>query len=199
MTTEPDPEEPPANRGEPGGPSTNLLGEILSLPPRLASRTIAQVQASQRLVSALGCATRGASGDPTGGATPEDPRHATVEAPHGDTAEEHEMMQEPFDVLHVIAEPGDGGSGDDEPGDGATGPGPGEEATPSEPAAEAPPVDDLAIPGYDSLAASQVVPRLATLGHADLTAIEAYESSNRHRRTILNRVRQLLAADDGAG
>ena len=49
----------------------------------------------------------------------------------------------------------------------------------------------LAIPGYDSLAASQVVPRLAGLSVDELTAVEAYETAHRGRRTILTRVRQL--------
>lgn len=49
----------------------------------------------------------------------------------------------------------------------------------------------LAIPGYDSLAASQVVPRLAGLSPEELAAVGAYESAHRARRTILNRVRQL--------
>jgi hypothetical protein len=49
----------------------------------------------------------------------------------------------------------------------------------------------LAIPGYDSLAASQVVPRLAGLSPEELTAVGAYETAHRARRTILTRVRQL--------
>jgi hypothetical protein len=49
----------------------------------------------------------------------------------------------------------------------------------------------LGIPGYDSLAASQVVPRLAGLSAAELAAVGAYESAHRSRRTILTRVRQL--------
>ena len=51
--------------------------------------------------------------------------------------------------------------------------------------------DGLAIPGYDSLAASQVVQRLAGLAADELAAVGAYESSHRARRTILTRVRQL--------
>ena len=51
--------------------------------------------------------------------------------------------------------------------------------------------DGLAIPGYDSLAASQVVPRLAGLSPDELAAVGAYESAHRARRTILTRVRQL--------
>jgi hypothetical protein len=49
----------------------------------------------------------------------------------------------------------------------------------------------LAIPGYDSLAASQVVPRLAGLSPDELAAVGAYETAHRGRRTILTRVRQL--------
>ena len=60
--------------------------------------------------------------------------------------------------------------------------------TPGEPA---PSSADLAIPGYDSLSASQVVQRLAGLAPGELEAVRAYEASTRGRRTILNRVAQL--------
>lgn len=49
----------------------------------------------------------------------------------------------------------------------------------------------LAIPGYDSLSASQVVQRLAGLSKDELSAVGAYEEAHRGRRTILNRVNQL--------
>lgn len=73
------------------------------------------------------------------------------------------------------------------------------------PAPAATPVDDgtevtvhdaqnLAIPGYDSLSASQVVQRLAGLNPGELAAIGAYESAGRGRRTILNRIAQLRDA-----
>jgi hypothetical protein len=52
----------------------------------------------------------------------------------------------------------------------------------------------LAIPGYDSLSASQVVERLAGLNAEELAAIGSYESAGRGRRTILNRVAQLRGA-----
>jgi hypothetical protein len=52
----------------------------------------------------------------------------------------------------------------------------------------------LAIPGYDSLSASQVVERLAGLNAEELEAIGSYESAGRGRRTILNRVAQLRNA-----
>jgi hypothetical protein len=37
-----------------------------------------------------------------------------------------------------------------------------------------------------------VVPRLGSLSEAELLDVRAFESENRHRRTILNRVDQLL-------
>jgi len=55
----------------------------------------------------------------------------------------------------------------------------------------APPADDLAIPGYDSLSASQVVQRLAGLATDELEAVRSYESSTRGRKTILSRIAQL--------
>jgi hypothetical protein len=68
-------------------------------------------------------------------------------------------------------------------------------STPSAAASNGPrPSDDgLAIPGYDSLAASQVVQRLAGLSGAELEAVRAYEAATRGRRTILNKVDQLQA------
>jgi hypothetical protein len=53
--------------------------------------------------------------------------------------------------------------------------------------------DALAIPGYDSLAASQVVQRLGGLSSAELEAVRHYEQATRGRRTILNRIGQLQA------
>jgi len=53
---------------------------------------------------------------------------------------------------------------------------------------------DLAIPDYDSLAASQVIPRLAGLSEAELDAVRQYESLKRGRKTILSRITQLQTA-----
>ena len=61
----------------------------------------------------------------------------------------------------------------------------------------APGADQLAIPGYDSLSAMQVVQRLAGLSGQELEAVRRYEAANRGRKTILNRSDQLLA--DGPG
>ena len=51
--------------------------------------------------------------------------------------------------------------------------------------------DELPIPGYDALSASQVVERLAGLGREELDAVHAYEAAHRQRRTILGKIEQL--------
>lgn len=50
---------------------------------------------------------------------------------------------------------------------------------------------DLAIADYDSLAASQVIPRLAGLDPDELEAVRVYESAHRARKTILGKIAQL--------
>ena len=54
-----------------------------------------------------------------------------------------------------------------------------------------PVASSLAIPGYDTLSASQVVPRLEGLSADELAAIQAYEQATRARKTILTRIQQL--------
>jgi hypothetical protein len=50
---------------------------------------------------------------------------------------------------------------------------------------------ELAIPGYDSLSASQVVQRLPGLVPPELEAVRTYEAAGRGRRTILTKISQL--------
>jgi hypothetical protein len=64
-------------------------------------------------------------------------------------------------------------------------------AAPREAGTPTPPSADLGIPGYDSLSASQVVQRLASLSKNELDAVEIYETATRGRRTILSRIHQL--------
>lgn len=71
-------------------------------------------------------------------------------------------------------------------------------ARPAEPAVNrpspgAPAEVTSAIPGYDALSASQVVPRLAGLTPAELEAVRSYEESGRGRKTVLSRIAQLQA------
>jgi hypothetical protein len=76
---------------------------------------------------------------------------------------------------------------DDVPEAEAPAPTSGQVSSPS-PAAES-----LAIPDYDALSASQVVPRLPGLTAEELEAVRAYEVAGRGRKTILARVAQLQA------
>jgi hypothetical protein len=61
-----------------------------------------------------------------------------------------------------------------------------------------PDVGSLAIPGYDTLSASQVVQRLAGLAKDELEAVRVYEESSRGRKTILHKVDQLTAGANGS-
>ena len=54
----------------------------------------------------------------------------------------------------------------------------------------APEPHELPIPAYDTLAASQVVERLASLTPVELEAVRKHESSTRRRRTVLHRIAQ---------
>ncbi len=142
-----------------------VLDEVLHAVPRLVDRTRAQAELARRVAAALPC---------VGGLVRTDRRAAPTSDPGP-----------PIDVLQVVA------LGDDE------------DAEPEEPAAavaseaaDATPVpdeSDLPVPDYDSLAASQVVPRLTTLSADELATVGAYERAHRNRQTILNRVRQLQA------
>jgi hypothetical protein len=49
----------------------------------------------------------------------------------------------------------------------------------------------LPIPGYDQLAASQIIARLPRLSASELDRIAAHESAHRHRRTVLAKISQL--------
>jgi hypothetical protein len=58
------------------------------------------------------------------------------------------------------------------------------------------PAPELAIPAYDTLAASQIVARLNGLNAEELSSVRLYEETHRARRTILARITQLEQADD---
>jgi hypothetical protein len=78
------------------------------------------------------------------------------------------------------------------PGRPGSAPSPAPSATAGGGNGHVPPVSALAIPGFDTLSASQVVQRLDGLNRVELVSVRAYEASTRGRRTILNRVDQLL-------
>ncbi len=165
--------------------SRSLLEDVFGLLPALAERTSSQIQFSRSVLSMLPCT----------GSFFEPDANDQADVP------EHEARQ-PTDVLSLLSREDTDGDGSDESG---SAPGTAEapmvtvgEAAPgsvrgSGHSSKTPAASDLAIPSYDSLAASQVVPRLTTLSSKELAAVEAYEAAHRGRRTILNRVTQLLA------
>jgi hypothetical protein len=115
----------------------------------------------------------------------------------GDIEQQAEGVLRMFGVLPEDEPPAPGGPGApdgarpvtvDEP---LSGNGHGRPATVAVPTG--PDVDELAIPDYDSLSASQVVTRLEGLTPGELEAVRSYESANRGRKTILNKVAQLQA------
>ena len=70
-------------------------------------------------------------------------------------------------------------------------PDPASPARPGAPPSAPADVSELAIPGYDTLSASQVVPRLEGLSAQELEAIRLYEQAHRARKTVLTRIDQL--------
>jgi len=72
----------------------------------------------------------------------------------------------------------------------ATAPGP-VTSSPATSTGGTPAAASLAIPGYDTLSASQVVPRLEGLSGKELEAIRLYEEATRARKTVLSRIDQL--------
>ena len=149
---------------------TLLAREVSEAVPALVERTRAQVELTQRLVGQLPCPSN-------------------LWAQPGSAAGDRSART-----------PEDSDRDDREGADGADHPEPAPTAVEADVRDQLPTVDvqDLAIPDYDSLAASQVVPRLASLDPAELALVLTYEQSHRSRQTILNRVRQLQAATNGS-
>jgi hypothetical protein len=106
-----------------------------------------------------------------------------------------ERVAEPVRVVRSIVElvAGSGPSrGDEAVRDTVADAGAAAAETPSE-GAEA---SQLPIDEYESLAASQVVARLANLTAEELSAVRRFEVTHRGRRTVIGRIDQLLAAHD---
>jgi hypothetical protein len=92
------------------------------------------------------------------------------------------------DAVVFTSAPADG-SADEAPADGPVQPSDEDLARGPAPAA-----DELAIPDYDNLSASQVIPRLGGLATDELEAVRRYEAAERGRKTILGKIAQLQSA-----
>jgi hypothetical protein len=164
------------DHGEPAGPGGFLelplvvIDEVVRAVPRLVDRTRSQAELARRVATHLPC---------IGG----------LFAPPADVPVPAHEASQPADVLTVVALRDDE---DDEPSATVT---PIRTTTPEPqlPPRDLPAESDLPVPDYDSLAASQVVPRLASLSADELVAVGTYERAHRNRQTILNKVAQLQA------
>jgi hypothetical protein len=156
----------------PGDRDGSMIGELLGVVPRFLDRTQRQAAFSARTISHLPCLGRWLR------PPRQDPDVPAHEAP------------QPADVLSVLATDPPEPPAAVVPAAAASGAAQAETSLAGEPVPE---VDSLPIPGYESLAASQVIPRLAALTTEELRSVGAYERATRHRQTILHRVAQLLA------
>ena len=59
--------------------------------------------------------------------------------------------------------------------------------------------EDLAIAGYDSLSAAEIVSKLSELSQIDLAKIDSYERKHENRTTVLSRVTALRRAEPWPG
>jgi hypothetical protein len=164
------------------------VAELLQVVPRLVDRTRRQADLARSLLGALPCfggSAGGGAADASAAETPAVPEHEQV------------------DVLSVLADDdatedaaGASRTASSDTVDGSPSAAPQASAGPApleQDAGATPTEAELPIQDYDSLAASQVVPRLATLAPAELMAVQRYEQATRHRQTILHRVAQLLS------
>lgn len=167
-----------ASQGSPLPSPAAAVGELLQVVPRLVDRTRRQADLARSLLGALPCLGGSTGARATDGPTetPAEPEHEQVDVlsvlADEDLAEEP-LVEEPPAEEPLIGEPVDDEAAAEVP------------ATPTE--------SELPIQDYDSLAASQVVPRLATLAPEELKIVQRYEQATRHRQTILHRVAQLLS------
>lgn len=146
----------------------DALQGVVTAVPKLIDRTRHQAELARALVSLVPClGFLGRRSD-----TP------TTVAPKAEQVDVISVLTDDVPDLTVVV-------GDAEPVDT-----PVADVTPLRPV---PTESELPVRDYDSLAASQVVPRLATLAPDELLDVQAYELAHRNRQTILNRVAQLIA------
>jgi len=155
-------EAPPAQRSHVNGKSTTAAGSENGSYERLSGRT---------------APSAGSNGGAAGTATARE--GAVIDVDFGTNSRSEETVSATPFVQDKPSPP--------QPTVAASGPAKASEA----PSGSTPSAQGLAIPGYDSLSASQVVQRLAGLSQEELAAVGEYEAAHRGRRTILTRVGQL--------
>ena len=109
---------------------------------------------------------------------------------HGQTTASKKLSKAQEQAEAILAEFGIGASIDASEADVAPAPSAAPVAAPAGPRSSAA-AAELPIADYDSLAASQVIPRLAGLSDEELQAVHDYELSHRGRKTILGKIAQL--------
>ncbi len=154
--------------------SLDLASELTGLVPRAIERGRGQVKLAQALTRLV------IEHSPIGSLPAL--RHPPIDTPTRRTATPPETAAPSPPGIDA----GVDGLDDDEDPDAAVTPAP-----PPEPTV---PVDDLALPDYDSLSASQVIPRLQGLEPGELEDLRRYEAAGRSRRTILNKISQLQSS-----
>lgn len=158
-----------------GIPTTAMLTQ---LPYQLLKRTQAQLELARRVTALLRCSNAAPPAASTGAS------QAEASAAHDSIAAESTVAEVSAETsasissgLSTVESPVEGQMVSTE-----------EAQTSSTPITEG----ELPLASYDSLSASQVVPRLALMSREELFIIQRYERENRHRQTILNRCQQLL-------
>jgi hypothetical protein len=113
-----------------------------------------------------------------------------VAPPQGDDLRGEPVDRPAAPTLSVVADPDPAPAPARATGNGSAAP----VAPAPGPLGPAPDAGTLAIPGYDSLSASQVVPRLEGLTSDELETVRSYEQATRGRKTILSKIAQLQAS-----
>lgn len=109
---------------------------------------------------------------------------------HGQATAAQRLTKVQQQAEALLAEFGVGHHDDVDPGTVAAAPAAAPAPTPSAPQSSAASAE-LPIADYDSLAASQVIPRLDGLTAQELRAVHDYELAHRGRKTILGKITQL--------
>lgn len=158
-----------------------LVGELSAALPRLVERTREQLSIVMSLAERLPCAGRlGGLSESVAPATPD--LHVVVDPPSGSDDGEIEVSRvAPAPLASTPSAP-------------AKKTAPAKKAAATHVQPSLPGTNQLAIPDYDQLAASQVIPRLESLTPTELEAVRAYEAAHRGRRTILGGISQLQGA-----